>query len=784
MNYIQPIWIIALRDFKSFFRSKIFFIVAGLCTALWTLAFYTGVASFVENTTRMMQMQSIAGSQSEPGLNLNDYVFKQHFAFVNLLMLFFVGPLTMRLLAEEKKTRTFDLLWTSPVTSFQIVLGKALAGAMILSVLLGISFLYPWSMTLFSPLEWGPLLSAYLGLMLLSLVYVCVGVFASSLTSSAVVAVVGALILNFGVWFLSIGSEYTDNETLLAIFKYLSIGGHLTDFMSGVIRLSSLVFLLSLALIWLIFTDGALNFSMTQSEARGIKKISKFSFVLSGVFALLFGIFRSAYSAGFETLEFTFLGLFFAFLLMGFFIERRLLVAFFLSRKTKKGMGQSVTVFLSLVLLIGLNYLVYKKDKSWDVTPDLVNTLSEQSLKVTKNLESVPHFLFLYKDTATKEQLEPKILPIVKLYQNVNPQIRFDSKSLIRHPELQKDFNLGQTPAGLFVLYGPQKERIYDVTEPGLTNALVKVSTDKKSIYFLVGHGERSIDVPLSDAQGISLLKKKLEDLFYIVKPLNLISSGEVPQDAAFLVIAGPQFPYQETELNLLRKYAEQGGHIFIAADPLLGHNMPLLTKSFGVEFLNTILFDSLGEQLRMGPTTVLGLVNDPGNPIMQTVPQDTPSYYLNASPLRRAVDLPKNWKVSELIKTQDGVEQKADFDGKKAVGSKGSQLLGIEVTGTMSPETKENEKSVPYFHVILFGDSDFMSNQFLQQPANNNLVMNSFLQLSRDEQVRGMLPKQASVTPLNMTQLQGVLYFVALLLIPLVCFAMGAFVWFRRKPV
>ena len=117
---MRAIHTIAWKDIKNLLTSPLFFIIAGLCTVLWSYTFIRNIMQFAESSRQNMG--------TEGGMNLQREVFMLHISQINLLFVFVVPALTMRLLAEEKRLRTYDLLLTSPVTATDIAVGKFLAG--------------------------------------------------------------------------------------------------------------------------------------------------------------------------------------------------------------------------------------------------------------------------------------------------------------------------------------------------------------------------------------------------------------------------------------------------------------------------------------------------------------------------------------------------------------------------------------------------------------------------------------------------------------------------------
>lgn len=238
------------KDTRNLFLSPLFWAIGGLCTLIWSGLYLVTLKKFSEQSF-MMQMQN----QGQGGANIHEHVFVPHISSVNFIIILAVAALTIRLFAEEKKSRTIDLLLTSPVTATHIVAGKFLAGLLAAWALVFVSFLYPLSMAIFAKFDWGPLLSTYLGTLLLTACYVAVGMFASSLTESAVLAVLMSLIFSVGLWFVGAGTELVDSPIWASIFDHVSIGNHFSAFVRGTFGIASTVFFLSVIALYCFLTQ-------------------------------------------------------------------------------------------------------------------------------------------------------------------------------------------------------------------------------------------------------------------------------------------------------------------------------------------------------------------------------------------------------------------------------------------------------------------------------------------------------------------------------------------------
>jgi ABC-2 type transport system permease protein len=173
---------------------------------------------------------------------------------MSVILLFMMPMLTMGLFSEEKKRGTLELLLTAPLTDLQVVLGKFFAGMTFFLILLVSTWIPMGALYLYGSPASGPLLTAYLGLLLYGLAIVAIGLFISTLTENQIVAAV----ISFGtvmvLWLVEAGANYAESPTSKSLLTYLDIRNHLDDFIKGVLSTSHVIFYLSLMLVALFLT--------------------------------------------------------------------------------------------------------------------------------------------------------------------------------------------------------------------------------------------------------------------------------------------------------------------------------------------------------------------------------------------------------------------------------------------------------------------------------------------------------------------------------------------------
>lgn len=250
---MRNIWAILLRELKSYFVSPIAYVFTVVFLVVSGFFFFSILQWF-----NMQCMQFMQYPQYAKELNINEMVLRPLMHNMSVVFLMVIPFLTMRLLAEEKKSGTDELLLTSPVTMNQIILGKfsgAMSAVLLILVLTGV---YPAFAFKYSNPEIGPILSGYLGLLLLAACFIPIGLLCSALTENQIVAAVltfGVLLIFWVIGWAAESASYTTRE----IIQYLSLTDHLDELTKGVIDTKDIVFYLSFSIFGLFLTKMALE---------------------------------------------------------------------------------------------------------------------------------------------------------------------------------------------------------------------------------------------------------------------------------------------------------------------------------------------------------------------------------------------------------------------------------------------------------------------------------------------------------------------------------------------
>jgi ABC-2 type transport system permease protein len=251
-NSLRNIWTVARRDFKTYFTSPIAYIIIAGFMVIMGWMFFFNLSHF--NMQNMQYQQFNAGK----AISITEGIVRPLYGNMNVIFLFLVPFITMRLFAEEKKVHTIELLMTSPISLTEIILGKFFSSFLLISIMLVFTLVYPAVLFATGNPDIGPLVTSYVGTLLLASCYLSLGILFSAMTENQIVA--GALTFAAGLffWLISWASQ-TAGPVWSELLTYLSLIGHYTNFGQGLIDTSDVIFYFSFIGLGLFLTHRVLD---------------------------------------------------------------------------------------------------------------------------------------------------------------------------------------------------------------------------------------------------------------------------------------------------------------------------------------------------------------------------------------------------------------------------------------------------------------------------------------------------------------------------------------------
>jgi len=241
---------IAGKELRSYFVSPIAYVVLTGFLLLGGWFFFNLLARF---DFLLSIYSAMRNPEAQARLNLNDFVMAPLLHNLSVVLVILIPVITMRTFAEERRTGTYELLMTSPLSISEIVAGKFLGVVAFLIVMLGLTGIYPLILLMYGNPEVGVIAAGYLGLFLLAIAFAGVGLLTSSLTENQIIAAVSCLVVLLLLYVISWPAE-TSGAVLGAILKYLSLTEHFGEMVKGIIQTKDLVYFASVIVLALFLT--------------------------------------------------------------------------------------------------------------------------------------------------------------------------------------------------------------------------------------------------------------------------------------------------------------------------------------------------------------------------------------------------------------------------------------------------------------------------------------------------------------------------------------------------
>jgi ABC-type uncharacterized transport system involved in gliding motility auxiliary subunit len=432
-----------------------------------------------------------------------------------------------------------------------------------------------------------------------------------------------------------------------------------------------------------------------------------------------------------------------------------------------------------IAILVFINFFANRYNKSYDSTSNKQFTLSDQTIKIAKNLQQP--LTITYWDQPTKFKSAQDLLD---RYKNLSPKI--DVLYMDADKKRTQAIAAGVKSLGtIFVDIGAKHQEAKSLTEEEVTGAIVRaLKGGERLACFVLSSGEHSIDS--AERSGYSQAKDLLEKNNYKTQTLKMLEKTEIPKDCTIVTVAGPKRDYIQPEVDALKAYVEGGGHAVFMLDPPLkfakeeiDDNAALsgVLAGWGVTVDKDLVLDTsgVGQIFGLGPEFPL-VTSYESHPIVNTM-KETPTGF----PIARSLDVKNgdHTTVEKLFSTTENsfaTTNLASSEIKQSANDKkGPLVLGAAGTYNGSGDAKGR--------FVVIGSSNWCSNSFLRFNGNRDLFLNIYNWLSSDEDLISIRPKEPEDRRLNMNARQvSMVFYATVILIPLFIILAGVSVWWKRR--
>ncbi|MBI5504851.1 MAG: GldG family protein [Deltaproteobacteria bacterium] len=458
------------------------------------------------------------------------------------------------------------------------------------------------------------------------------------------------------------------------------------------------------------------------------------------------------------------------------------LTEFLRRRSTRYGTNAVVYSIVFVVVVVMLNFIGTRYSKRWDLSAAGVNSLTDATRQVLDKLDTEVQILAF-----VGPQDKAFVREVSEIYGNYTTKVKWQIVDPQISPELAQKELIASIPT-LKIKQADRSTTVGKIDEESITNGIHKVATTKqKTIYFVQGHGEP--DVAQKQApSGLGLFADTLTNQNYEVKPLITTDAGPIPDDAAVVVLSTGDRSHFPAELAKVKDFAKKGGSVLVLLEPQRDPELALLAGELGAKVGDDVILD---QQVRLFEGVSLGMdaiVTQYGeHPSVKAMTErtlfsvsrsvgapDKPPAGVSVTPL--ALTSPTSWAETDVTR----VFSQGEAEMKSAEDIAGPVSVGVAGTDKASALGGADDKS---FKFAVFGDTSFLTNQYLRQLYNDALGQSVIGWLAGDEELISIAPRvvRASRAFLGEQQARTVFYLSVLVLPELILLA-GIAVWWRRS--
>lgn len=481
-------------------------------------------------------------------------------------------------------------------------------------------------------------------------------------------------------------------------------------------------------------------------------------------------------------------------------LSPRAIAVFMAGRQGRYGANIAVMTLAFFVIMILINFLLFRSPTRFDVTATRVFSLSQQTVQVLETLDKPvrANAFFVPTDTRTafdQQQAEDLLNEFSRRSSNFT--YRFIDPELNRSVAVQYDVR--DFPVVVFEdLETEAQQSIFTLTEQDfVTGILVATGVQQKRVYFLTGHQEaaftRDPTTGETDDEGLDFALQGMQRDNYEVRSLNLKQDGQVPEDAAILIVAGPKRDLDSDEMDAIMSYLLRGGKMVILLDPDAPDTYRQVLAEWGLLIGSDPIADLISNVAGEAKSPMAQKSNaqfvSSGLTGVPIVDQLNVVFFTDATAVQPIIpieDIPPYMTYGSLTHTtpaswlethpeEVNYDPGADLQGPFDVGAV------IQAGGTLTGQPVTAEDTVA--KIVVFGDSDFAKNKFFFSSDNADLLLNSVNWLADDYELISIRPKLIPFRELVVNQRErDFIKWSSWFVPPVIMLILAIFVWWRRR--
>jgi ABC-type uncharacterized transport system involved in gliding motility auxiliary subunit len=449
-------------------------------------------------------------------------------------------------------------------------------------------------------------------------------------------------------------------------------------------------------------------------------------------------------------------------------------------RAGKYGTSAIVSTLLGIVILGMIGFLGARNPVKFDWSEQKVHTLSDQTQKTLAGLESDVEVQVL----VNKLDEEP-LRNLLDRYAYASERFQVEYTDPNVRPGVIEEMaitpeQLGQGRGFVRMTYGKNKVDLTQIDEESVTNGIVKLTrTGERVVYFLEGHNEKPVEGEAGGGRtGYAQAAQALRNENYGVETLLLASVGDVPEDADVVVVAAPTRALLDVETEALDRYLARGGALLALVDPRVRTEWVSQLGTWGVEVADNVVID---RTLAMFGRAMAPFAARYSQTHEITRDLREPALFNEVRSVRGKAGF------EDLVFTGDQSWGETDFamlDGEGKVALDDGDVPGpVAIAAAGRPELPVEPEAGAEPRLVVFGDADFASNEYLDVYLNRDLFLNSVNWLMGDVEAIAVRPNRSRASRFQLTADQfRTIRSLSLFVLPEAIAVLGVFTWWRRR--
>jgi ABC-type uncharacterized transport system involved in gliding motility auxiliary subunit len=494
--------------------------------------------------------------------------------------------------------------------------------------------------------------------------------------------------------------------------------------------------------------------------------------LLALLFSLVFYSIRNVWNlVNWITISLGIIGL--AYFLYVYFTKREKAISV---RNLQYGSGVLVQGLIVFGIVALLAFITVRQHFRSDWTKNKLYSLADQTDKILEGLDKDVQILAFYKGAD-----QPAVRDILEEYAFRSPKLKYkfvdpdQQVQLIRQYEI-RNYNTIVVECGL------RREKVEEFNESNLTNAILKVTREReKVVYFLSGHGERSI----TDAgvEGYKSAAEAIQKENYQVRDLSLImniAQGKgIPDSCTVLAIVNPLSNMLPVEFDTIKSYLDRGNKAIILLDPEHQDDLAAFLAGYKVTVGRDLVVDASGMGQIVGTGPGMPLVGEYDQSIAITKGFGVMTFYPYTSSITPMADA-GGYDIKTLLKTTSNSWAEVDFaaTSKEVSFDENKDKAGPITIGVLIEKSIGNKK----LSLVVIGDSDFAKNGYWGKLGNADLFLNIINYLAEEEDLISIRPKDLDDSRLNMTTANVKTVFYLIFAIPVLVIIGGVVFYIKRS--